>query len=97
MTTERRSGERFSMSLPIRMEHGGIGFTVDISVSGVAFLTDVALEPGSVVHFSMTLNEKSGPLQLHCGGVVVRVEPRGRSRFAAVAIEDLAVGSTSEH
>ena len=85
------------MCLPIRMEHGGVGSTIDISVSGVAFLTDVTLEPGSVVQFSMTLNEKGGPLELHCGGVVVRVEQRGRSLFTAVTIDDLAVGSTSEH
>ena len=83
------------MRIPIRIADTGVGSTVDISASGVAFVIDVALEPGSVIDFAMRAEERVGAMELHCGGRVVRVERRGPDLFAAATIENLAVNKAS--
>ncbi len=86
------------MRIPIRVNDIGIGSTIDISASGVAFVIDVVLEPGSVIDFALRVEEKAGAMELQCGGKVVRVERRGPSLFTAATIENLAVHrSGNEH
>jgi len=85
------------MKIPIRVAEIGIGSTVDVSASGVAFFIDAALELGSAIDFALQVEESSGPLELLCGGRVVRVERRGASLFTAATIENLAVRKASSH
>ena len=82
------------MRIPIRVSDIGIGSTIDISASGVAFVIDQALEPGCVIDFAMRAEERAGAMELQCGGRVVRVEQRGPSLFAAATIDNLAVSKT---
>ncbi len=95
--SDRRKGARYAMKIPIRVSDIGVGSTIDISASGVAFVIDVALEPGSVIDFAMRAEERVGSMELQCGGRVVRVERRGPSLFAAATIENLAVSKTSSN
>lgn len=85
------------MKIPIRVAQIGVGSTVDVSASGVAFFIDAALELGSAIDFALQVEESGGPLELLCGGRVVRVERRGSSLFTAATIENLAVRKASSH
>jgi len=85
------------MKIPIRIAQIGIGSTVDVSASGVAFFIDTTLELGSAIDFALQVEESGGPLELVCGGKVVRVERRGSSLFTAATIENLAVRKASSH
>jgi hypothetical protein len=95
LRSDRRKGARYAMQIPIRVSDVGVGSTIDISASGVAFVIDVALEPGSVIDFAMKAEERAGAMELQCGGRVVRVERRGPSLFAAATIDNLAVARAS--
>jgi hypothetical protein len=85
------------MRIPIRVHEIGVGSTIDISASGVAFVIDAALEPGILIDFALRVQEEAGEMELHCDGRVVRVERRGRSLFTAATIENLAVREANGH
>jgi hypothetical protein len=85
------------MHIPIRVSRLGVGSTIDISAEGVFFEIEADLEPGSVIEFAMTMDETTGPLELHCGGTVVRVQRRGSVNLTAATIESLAVQKAPSH
>jgi hypothetical protein len=85
------------MNVPIRVSRSGIGSTIDISSAGVLFVIEADLEPGTVIEFAMTMEETSGPLELHCGGTVVRVQRRDGMSFTAATIDSLAVRQSRDH
>ena len=93
--SDRRRVARYTVHVPIIIVEVGTGSTIDISASGVAFLIDRLLEPGSSIQFELALEEND--VLLHCDGRVVRVEPRGLTNFTAATIEDIAVKSATEH
>jgi hypothetical protein len=94
---ERRSGERRAMNIPISIPEVGTGSTVDISMSGVSFMIDTRLQPGSVIAFALSVEAPGGRVELQCQGTVVRVEQRGPSLITAATIENLAVRNSIEH
>lgn len=95
MTTiyDRRKVARYVVRVPIKVSQIGVGSTIDISATGVAFLIDRLLEPGIEIEFELTLQDDL----LHCNGRVIRVEERGQSMFTAATIDDIVVGSAREH
>ncbi|HEX8169831.1 MAG TPA: PilZ domain-containing protein [Thermoanaerobaculia bacterium] len=98
MLVERRTGDRFSVRVPIHIADGGNGSTIDISASGVAFTLDRPLEPGRDIRFDLGTPGSGEMLPLHCAGRVVRVEPRGPSLFVAATIDLLDFGTpTTSH
>ena len=84
---DKRHEERFPLEVTVMLENGG-GISRDISQSGIYFLTDQLLAPGSVVKFSMTLDHirPGKPIQLDCQGSVLRVEPAGEKLGVAASI-----------
>lgn len=92
--SDRRQGARYSMKIPIRVAAVGIGSTVDVSATGVAFYIDAPLAPGTVIDFALSVEENGGTVVLQCGGTVVRSERRGASNFAAATIEELVLHQT---
>jgi hypothetical protein len=94
---DRRKAARLAIHIPIRVSRLGVGSTIDISAEGVSFEIEADLEPGSVIEFAMTMDETSGPLELQCGGTVVRVQRRGRVSLTAATIESLAVMKAGSH
>jgi hypothetical protein len=98
MTTrisDRRGGARYTVHVPIHVSQVGMGSTVDISATGVAFLIDRMLEPGVAIRFELALDD--GNALLACDGRVVRVERRERNVFTAATIETLDVKPATEH
>jgi len=89
--TDRRHGERYAMTIPICVETAGIGATIDVSASGVAFVIDAELEPGNSIDFAFLVHQRGDPMELRCGGKVVRIERRGTALFAAATIDSLAI------
>jgi hypothetical protein len=82
----RRRDERFDTTLALSLEHGE-GTVRNVSASGIYFVTDVALEEGSPVRFSLDFeNFPGGPIRVVCSAHVVRVEAQGTKRGVAAAI-----------
>ena len=48
-----RKEERFDTELAVKLEGGGSGVARNVSASGVFFVTEVALEAGQPVRFSL--------------------------------------------
>ena len=81
-----RKEERFHTELAVRLE-GGEGVTRDVSASGIYFLTDVALEKGQAVNFTLEFRDfPSGPVAVDCSAHVVRVEEQGARKGVGVSI-----------
>lgn len=98
MTTrisERRGVARYVVHVPINVSEVGTGSTIDISSTGVAFLIDRALEPGSAIRFEVALEGEKALLT--CDGRVVRVERREAEMFTAATIESVAVRAAVGH
>ncbi len=90
---DRRKAARYVMRVPIRVNQTGVGATIDISATGVAFLSDRFLEPGLEIAFELTLQNDL----LRCNGRVVRVEERGQDILTAATIDELQMESATEH
>jgi hypothetical protein len=94
---EARTGKRFPVSLPIRIEgeEAGsqqIGSTHDMSAAGVYLVLDRSLEPGSVIKFEMTVPADviGAPqnMTVRCEGRVLRSDPKGpREKGVACVID----------
>ena len=84
---ERRQALCYRVSLPVELEHGS-GETRDVSKSGVFFETDQPFTLGQMIRFSVMLAYayRGTPLQLHCEGLIVRVEGRDGKVGVAVAL-----------
>ncbi len=89
---ERRSAERFLVSLPVETDRGR-GVTRDVSVAGLYLVTDQALAVND--HLQMTLSvpdpdhpRARPPLRVILRGRVVRVEDRAGALGAGIALDE---------
>lgn len=82
-----RRDERFETESLVRLEGGGEGVVRNVSASGIYFVTDMALEEGQPVKFTLDFQDfPSGPIAVNCIARIVRVEERGPSKGIAAAI-----------
>jgi PilZ domain-containing protein len=81
-----RKEERFQAELTVTLE-GGEGVARNVSASGIYFVTDMALEDGQPVKFTLEFPDlASGPIGVNCFARVVRVEQQGAQRGVAASI-----------
>jgi hypothetical protein len=81
-----RQEDRFSADLPVKLD-GGTGVARNVSANGIYFVTDLALEEGAPVRFTLEFdNFASGPIAVNCIARIVRVEKQGASNGVAAAI-----------
>jgi PilZ domain len=92
--SERREARRFTMTLPIRVHaHGNsngelIAQTRDVSYRGLYFLSEKKFDADSEIDFVITLPQqvtRSGDVNIHCQGRIVRVEPNGNGQVGIAA------------
>ena len=95
MVSERRRTARYTVRVPIKVVEAGVGYTIDVSATGIAFVIDEQLQPGIAIEFELALSESDA--MLHCDGRVLRVERRGTANFIAATIENIAVKAATEH
>jgi hypothetical protein len=82
-----RKEERFDTELAVKLEGGGAGVARNVSASGIFLVTDVALEAGQPVRFSLEfLGLPSGPIEVNCSARIVRVEEQGAGRGVGASI-----------
>jgi PilZ domain len=96
--SDSRSGKRFSLQLPIRIQQANSArkhqaVTNNLSAAGVYISANLPFRLGAEVNFEITLPAPvtGGPrdVQLKCAGRVVRVDerPRGKRRGVACVID----------
>jgi len=95
MVSERRRTARYTVRVPIKVVAAGVGYTIDVSATGIAFVIDEQLQPGVAIEFELALSESDA--MLRCDGRVLRVESRGSANFIAATIENIAVKAATEH
>jgi hypothetical protein len=84
---DRRREERFETTLAIRLEHGS-GLARNVSASGIYFTTDVALEAGAPISFTLDFKDYPGALlRVVCAAKIVRIESRDGKTGVAAAID----------
>lgn len=85
---DQRRERRFRASFPVEIEPGG-GLTIDMSNSGIAFETTHPYQPGDEIRLRIIMGRKSSPtpLDLHCSGRVVRVEPTENGLRVGASVE----------
>ena len=82
-----RRDERFDSTLVLRLEQG-VGVLRNVSANGIYFVTDVALQAGAPVKFTLEFRDfRGGPVQANCTARVVRVEEQGGSKGVAANID----------
>jgi hypothetical protein len=91
---ESRSGKRFSLQLPIRIQQANSrrkhnGVTHNLSAAGVYISANLPFRMGAEVNFEITLpapvTGAPGDVQLKCAGRVVRVDSRHQGKRRGVA------------
>jgi hypothetical protein len=83
----KRKDERFETELTVHIEGGGDGVMRNVSAGGIYFLTDVALEEGQPVKFTLEFQDfPSGPIEVNCVARIVRVEEQGARKGVAASI-----------
>jgi hypothetical protein len=95
---ETRAIRRFTLQLPVTVTAKSgepveaTAESRDVSSHGICFYCDAALEPETVIDFTLTLPTEitmTEPLQVRCSGRVVRVEnSNGSGKFAVAAAID---------
>jgi hypothetical protein len=95
--SERRTSQRFTMSLALKVRSDGPlgmveqpGQTRDVGFRGLYFTTNADYELGSEIEFILTLPKEvtqSGDVNIRCRGRVVRTEPGSDHRGVAARIE----------
>ena len=81
-----RRDERFDTNLPVRLEQGE-GVVRNVSANGIYFVTDVALQQGAPVKFTVDFqNFPGGPVSVSCIARIVRVEQQGERNGVAASI-----------
>ena len=92
MSKERRLEPRYALSVPIRI--GGVdATTLNVSLSGVAFLSPVAFPISKPIDFSVVLRSPTSPVQMDCRGVVTRADPSEGGFVVAATIEQFRIAS----
>lgn len=93
MEVERRRQPRYAISAPIAI---GVvsGTTVDLSLTGVSFISPQQYDEGETLQFSVVVGMSSGaPLQIDCTGTVSRsVEHEGQF-LTASSIDQLRIAT----
>ena len=92
---EVRCAVRFPLSLPVKLSTEVEEFsaaTVNVSASGVLFITDRTVTPGTTIGFQMRMpGEILGTprdVLVHCRGRVVRCYPSQASHYTAATIDE---------
>ena len=86
--SERRSGERFLVALPVQTNKGP-GVTRDVSASGLYLITDQPLTAGESLDLTLDFPDREGaPYRLRARGTVVRVEDAQGSVGAGIALDE---------
>lgn len=81
-----RRDERFDSTLALRLEQGE-GVVRNVSANGIYFVTDVALNNGAAVKFTVEFRNFPGaPIQVDCNARIVRVDEQGEKRGVAAKI-----------
>jgi hypothetical protein len=90
---ERRSAERFRVSLPVETDRGP-GVTRDVSTSGLYLVTDRRLAAGDRLQLVVTLpdHDHSLRIRLSLNGKVTRVEDVEGAAGAGIALEEESLG-----
>ena len=84
MAVAARQHERVNASVPVHLEDGGGGQTVNLSPAGVFFVTDQPMAEGNSIRFTIEFESGWGSLLLECVGEIVRIEEAaGRTGVAA--------------
>jgi PilZ domain len=92
-----RKEERFDTALTVRLEGGGEGVARNVSASGIFFVTNVALEAGQPVRFSLKfLDFPGGPIEVNCSARVMRVEEQGAGRGVGASIDSFDFHTLSD-
>src|SRR5687767_10832322 len=82
----RRSHDRVDGAFPVSIDGVQIGWTENLSPSGIFFVTQQELLPGAAIDLSIEFDSAGGKLMLQCRGEVVRIEPRHPHGGIAVKI-----------
>jgi len=94
---EARTGKRFPVSLPIRLDGAEaqsepVGSTDNISAAGVYLVLDRSLDPGSVVKFEMTIPAEAigapTDMTIRCQARVLRSDPKGPRQNGIACVID---------
>ncbi len=94
---EARTGKRFPVNLPIRMEGSEstsdpVGSTDNISAAGVYLVLDRSMDPGSTIKFEMTIPADAigapQDMTVRCQGRVLRSDPRGPRQNGVACVID---------
>lgn len=91
-----RKEDRFKTDITVSLEGGGQGVARNVSANGIYFVTDVALEAGQPLNFSLEFQDlPSGPIAVNCIARVVRVEEQGARKGVGAAISSFEFRSLS--
>ncbi len=94
---DSRTGKRFPVQLPIRMEGSDpksepVGSTDNISAAGVYLVLDRGFDPGSVVKFEMTIPAEAigapEDMTVRCQGRVIRTDVKGPRQNGVACVID---------
>ncbi len=93
---EARTGRRFPVNLPIRLEgqpnSEPVGTTDNISAAGVYLVLDRSFDPGSTVKFEMKIPAEAigaeHDMTVRCLGRVVRTDPKGPRQNGVACVID---------
>lgn len=84
MPGSARQHERVTASIPVSIEGGAKGETLNVSPTGIFFVTDAQLRTEGPLRMTLEFESPSGKLYLECVGEIVRVETGdGKTRVAA--------------
>ncbi len=93
---ESRTGKRFPVNLPIRLEGDEtktpVGSTDNMSAAGVYLVLDRSFDPGSTVRFEMTIPAEAigapQDMTVRCLGRVLRSDPKGPKQNGVACVID---------
>ena len=88
MRGSTRQHERVVASIPVSIEGGLKGETVNVSPSGVYFVVDREMESGKPLRLTLEFESPSGKLYLECSAQVVRVDKTDNKVGVAAKITD---------
>jgi hypothetical protein len=86
MTRLGREHERIDATVPVRLEGGGEGKTLNISPQGLFFVTDESMAVGNSIRFTMEFTSHNLSYYLDCVGEIVRMEEVQGKRGVGVRI-----------
>jgi len=92
LSEERRLEPRYALNVPIRV--GPVdAMTINVSLSGVAFVSPVAFPISEIISFSVVLRSPSAPVQMDCRGIVTRADPGEKGFVVAATIDQFRIAS----